>query len=48
MLTTEEITDRLTSSLKALHLPTIRTGFAEAADVARREDTSGEATGFLG
>lgn len=42
MLTSEEITDRLTSSLKALHMPTIRTSFAEVADVARRQGHSFE------
>ncbi len=39
---TEEITSRLTGSLKALHLPTIRTSYAEAADMARREGHSYE------
>ena len=42
MMRTAEITDRLTQGLKTLHLPTMRTGFAEVADLARREGFSFE------
>lgn len=42
MMTTEQITDRLTSGLKTLHLPAMRTGFAAAAEEARREGLSFE------
>lgn len=42
MRTTEQITDRLTDALKALHLPTIRAGFSQAAEQARREGYSFE------
>lgn len=39
---TEEITNRLTGSLKSLHLPTIRASYTEAAEMARREGHSYE------
>ena len=42
MLSTEQITSRLTSGLKTLHLPAMRAGFAAAADEARREGLSFE------
>jgi len=42
MLKSEEITSRLTGSLKSLHLPTVRTSYAESALVARREGHSYE------
>lgn len=42
MMDTEQVTDRLTRGLKVLHMPTMRTRFAEVAEVARREGFSFE------
>lgn len=35
MLTSEEITRRLTDSLRSLHMPTIRASYADTAEQAR-------------
>jgi DNA replication protein DnaC len=42
MLRAEELADRLTTGLKALHLPTVRLGYQEEAERARREGFSFE------
>ena len=42
MLRAEELADRLTTSLKTLHLPTMRLGYQDEAELARREGFSFE------